>query len=133
MRPLQHPSSEGVSAESLPPGITLPYPFCNTLIPGRCWRKPAQDVLIGRVGALALSFIRWYCGVLHRSNQFQFKILSKPEVPCVLIRGHQLPCPMVPVKPARGNLGSSLELKMKDLIVSSFSHVVMFCSSENNG
>lgn len=134
MRPLQHPSTEGVSPESLPAGITLPYWFCNTLVLGDAGENQCRmDLLDEWVLSLALSFVRWYCGVLLRSNQFQFKILTKPEVPCVLIRGHQLPCPMVPVKPARGNLGSSLELKMKDLIVSSFSHVVMFCSSENNG
>lgn len=89
------------------------------------WRR--EDVL-------ALSFVQWYCGVLLRSNQFQFQILTKPDVPCVLIRGHQLSCTVVPVKTACGNLGSSVELKMKDLIISSSSHVVMlFCSSANNG
>lgn len=87
-----------------------------------------------REDALAVSFVQWYCGVLLRSNQFQFQILTKPDVPCVLIRGHQLSCMVVPVKAACGNLGSSVELKMKDLIVSSSSHAdTLFCSSVNNG
>lgn len=47
VRPLQCLSLDTVSTENLPSGIMLAFPFCNTLVWGRRWRKPEWDVLIG--------------------------------------------------------------------------------------
>lgn len=72
VRPLQHPSTEGVSPESLPAGITLPYWFCKHLSPvmlektSAGWTYPVmagenqrrKDLLDEWVLSLTLSFVR---------------------------------------------------------------------------
>lgn len=118
-----------VSVENLVTGHgVLDLPFYNAVDIKVLLDMVICNIFIGLLDSLDLSFIWWYCTKMHRSNQFQFQILTQLEVPRVLIRGHQLPCKVVPVRPAWGNLGSSVKLKMKDLIVSFFSHLVLFSS-----